>query len=97
MPATTNPMTMMHATTKPTLSSYSSSPSDWQKWQITLFSALIFLLVVNPYTYKLTQALLGKFIGTISAGGCPTAFGLLLHTVVYILLVRYSMELNLFK
>ena len=73
-----------------------ADPSDWKKWKITLFSAVIFLLVVNPYTYKLTQFLLGRFIGTISSGGCPTLLGLLLHTVVYILLVRYSMEINLF-
>ena len=73
-----------------------ADPSDWKKWKITLFSAVIFLLVVNPYTYKLTQFMLGRFIGTISSGGCPTMLGLLLHTVVYILLVRFSMELHLF-
>jgi len=80
-----------------TLSPTSNASQNLMKWQITLFSAVIFLLVVNPYTYQLTQFLLGKFIGTVSTGGCPTAFGLVLHTVVYILLVRYSMELNLFS
>ena len=68
-----------------------------QKWQITLFSALIFLLVVNPFTYKLTQSLFSGLLGPIAINGCPTLVGLLLHTVVYILLVRYSMDLNLFK
>jgi hypothetical protein len=72
------------------------SPSSSQKWQISLFSALIFLLVVNPYTYNLTNSLLGGIIGPIARNGCPTMVGLLLHTVVYILLVRYSMDLSLF-
>ena len=73
--------------------------SSTQKWQITFFSALIFIIVVNPYTYKLTQKIFGELlkIGTVSTNGCPTVFGLILHTVVYVLLVRFSMDLNLFK
>ena len=67
------------------------------KWQISLFSALIFILVVHPMTYKLTQKMLGDFLGRISdANGCPTTIGLALHTIVYILLVRVSMEWSLF-
>lgn len=72
-------------------------PSISQKWQITLFSALIFLLIVNPYTYGLTHFLFSGLLGPIAYNGCPTAVGLALHTVVYILVVRYSMDLNLFK
>lgn len=71
--------------------------SSSEKWNITFFSAVIFLLVVNPYTYNLTQSLFSKLLGPISSNGCPTMVGLLLHTVVYILLVRYSMELHLFR
>ena len=71
--------------------------SSSEKWQITFFSAFLFLLVVNPYTYKFTQSILGKVIGTISINGCPTTIGLILHTIVFILLVRYSMDLNLFR
>lgn len=63
------------------------------KWQISLFSALIFLLVVHPMTYQLTQKLLGGILGKIAdPSGCPTTIGLALHTIVYILLVRASME-----
>lgn len=67
------------------------------KWKITLFSAVIFLLVVSPYTYNLTDSLLSGVIGRIAVNGCPTMTGLVLHTVVYILIVRYSMDLNLFE
>ena len=74
------------------------SASSSMKWKITLFSAFIFLLVIHPYTYKFTQRLLGGFLGKIAeANGCPTTRGLLLHTLVYILLVRGSMDLNLFQ
>ena len=73
------------------------SASSSMKWQITLFSALIFLLVIHPYTYQITQKLFGGLLGKISeSNGCPTARGLVLHTLVYILLVRGSMDMNLF-
>ena len=39
----------------------------------------------------------GSILGKIAeANGCPTTRGLILHTLVYILLVRGSMDLKLF-
>jgi len=73
------------------------SDSSYKKWQITIFSAFIFILVIHPYTYKFTQKVLGGLLGKIAdANGCPTTFGLIIHTIVYILLVRGSMNLKLF-
>lgn len=71
--------------------------SSNKKWQISIFSAFIFILVINPYTYQFTQKIFGGLLGKISdVNGCPTTRGLALHTLVYILLVRGSMDLNLF-
>jgi hypothetical protein len=76
---------------------YRMSDSSYTKWQISVFSAFIFILVVHPYTYGLTQSVFGGVLGQIAnASGCPTMRGLLLHTIVYILLVRGSMDLKLF-
>ena len=67
-----------------------------KKWQISIFSAFIFILVINPYTYMLTQQVLGRLLGNIvDMYGCPTTRGLILHTLVYILLIRGSMEVKL--
>jgi len=67
------------------------------KWQISIFSAFIFILVIHPYTYLLTQKVFGGLLGKIAeTNGCPTTRGLILHTLVYILLVRGSMDLHLF-
>ena len=74
---------------------YIQMSTSSQKWNISLFSVLIFLLVVNPYTYGLTDYIFRSFLGRISVGGCPTTLGLLLHAIVYLLLVRYSMDLNI--
>ena len=71
--------------------------TSYKKWQITIFSAFIFILVIHPYTYMFTQKVLGQFLGKITdENGCPTTCGLFIHTIVYILLVRGSMNLNLF-
>ena len=73
------------------------SDSSYKKWQISFFSAFIFILVIHPYTYMFTQKLLGGLIGKIAeSNGCPTTLGLIIHTIVYILLVRGSMDLKLF-
>ena len=73
------------------------SDSSYTKWQISIFSAFIFILVIHPYTYLFTQKVFGGFLGKIAEpNGCPTTRGLLLHTFVYILLVRSSMDLHLF-
>ena len=72
--------------------------SSYKKWQISIFSAFIFILVINPYTYIFTQKVLGGVLGKISdSSGCPTTRGLMIHTLVYILLVRGSMNLKLFS
>lgn len=73
------------------------SDSSYKKWQITIFSAFIFILVIHPYTYMVTQKLLSGLLGKIAeSNGCPTTLGLVIHTLVYILLVRGSMDLHLF-
>ena len=73
------------------------SDSSYKKWQISFFSAFIFILVIHPYTYMFTQKMLGGLSGKIAdSSGCPTSVGLLIHSILYILLVRGSMDLKLF-
>ena len=69
-----------------------------RKWQISAFSLFLFVLVTNPITYKITDRFLGGFLGRIAdAMGSPTRVGYILHAIVFLLLVRYSMELRLFR
>jgi hypothetical protein len=72
------------------------APTNLDKWKFSLIGAILLLIVMNPFTYKLVQNLLGGIIGKIadSASGCPTTLGLFVHTLVYLVLVRYSMELK---
>jgi hypothetical protein len=51
------------------------------KVKYSLYSALIFFLVANPATFKFVNSLLPG----VAVNGCPTSFGLLLHTFVFFL------------
>lgn len=59
------------------------------KFKYSLYSALAFFLIANPVTFKFVNSI----IGGVANGGCPTAFGLLLHTVVFLLVVYGLMSL----
>ena len=58
------------------------SDSSYKKWQISIFSAFIFILVVHPFTQKTLGKISEKHV-------------LILSTLMYILLVRGSMNLKI--
>ena len=71
------------------------APSNQDKWRYTLYTTIIFLLVVNPQTYKLVNSLIGNTFKIADSAGCPTINGILVHSLVFTLLLRYSMDLNI--
>ena len=70
-----------------------------RKWKYTLITTVIFIIVVHPYTYIFVNYLAKKLFSCkfmiASASGCPTTIGLIVHTVVFTLLLRYVMDLKL--
>jgi len=52
-----------------------------KRFMISVLSALVFYLIMNPFTFKATRGLFGPWISDSS--GCPTFNGTLLHSVVY--------------
>ena len=76
--------------------SCNKSSKNADKWRYTLYTTLVFLLVVNPFTYQLTNQLFSKIFGKIaSSNGCPTMGGILLHAIVFTLVLRYMMDFDL--
>lgn len=64
-----------------------------QKWVIALISGLLFMLISSPYFYRLTNMFTSRFGLTIASNtGCPNLAGLVIHTVVFILIVRAIMR-----
>lgn len=49
------------------------------KLKYSLYSALAFFLVANPVTFRFVNS----FIAGVATNGCPTAFGFVLHTLVF--------------
>jgi hypothetical protein len=55
-----------------------------QKQAATLQAVLLFFIIANPFTYRLTNSLLGGLIGRLSdPSGCPSSTGLIVHSVVF--------------
>ena len=70
-----------------------------RKWKYTLITTVIFIIVVHPYTYIFVNYLAKKLFSCkfmiASTSGCPTTIGLIVHTIVFTLLLRYVMDLKL--
>lgn len=67
-----------------------------KKWKISIFSSFLFLFVTNKETYKLTNDVLKNSIGNTIYDDKITNIGYILHALIFLLLVRYSMDINLF-
>ena len=63
--------------------------SEGLKFKYSLYSALAFFLVANPVTFKFVNSL----IAGVAVNGCPTAFGFMLHTVVFFVVLYSLMSL----
>ena len=61
---------------------------DWSKKVVPF---IVFFLVANPETFKLTRSLLGSWVG--STYGVPSNLGLLLHALVFVLLATFVWRL----
>jgi len=57
------------------------------KAKYSFYSTLVFFLVANPETFKLTQRVFGGFLSIASAQGAPTPYGFFLHTFVFFLVL----------
>lgn len=57
------------------------------KAKYAFYSTLVFFLIANPETFKLTQRLLGSFLTTASDTGCPSTFGFFFHTLLFFLVL----------
>ena len=57
------------------------------KAKYAFYSALVFFLVANPETFKMTERVLGWIFTIADTGGCPTAAGFFFHTLIFFLIL----------
>ena len=72
-----------------------AKPSNEDKWRYTLYTTILFLIIVCPFTYLLVNSILGGLVKICDKKGCPTSMGILIHAVVFTLLLRYLMDLDI--
>jgi hypothetical protein len=53
------------------------------KLQLVLFSILVFLIVSNPMTYKITNMVTSRNGLVLITGDAPTRWGILVHAIVF--------------
>lgn len=63
------------------------------KWIVSLISGLLFLLIASPFLFQFTNGITSSFGLTLaSPSGCPNLGGLVLHSLVFMLVVRLLMR-----
>ena len=65
------------------------------KWIISVLSGLLFIIISSPVLYKTIDGIVYKITGVneiIYQQGQPTAIGLILHTIVFVFVVRMLMR-----
>lgn len=77
------------------------SKSNSEKWLCAAIFALLFIVISHPAMYKLVNMIYSSISGASfavsDAAGCPTTFGLILHTIVFFLLARGIFEIPILK
>ena len=63
-----------------------------RKWKYTITTTVLFLLIVHPMTYRLTNSIFKGLFKVAGKSGCPTTAGYLLHAAVFTLILRAMME-----
>lgn len=63
------------------------------KWIVSLISGLLFALIASPFLFASVNMLTESFGLTIaSKDGCPNMAGLIVHTAVFVVIVRLMMR-----
>jgi hypothetical protein len=74
----------------------SNVPTNADKWRYTLYTTVILLVLFNPLMYKLVNRLLSSVVGTIAnTNGCPTMLGFVIHAIVFTIVLRLMMNINI--
>lgn len=74
--------------------SSNEKPDSDKKWSISMYSGLLFFIVASPVLFRLVNKLTMQLasVNILNEDGYPNLIGLMLHSIVFVLIVRISME-----
>lgn len=70
-----------------------SGTSNLDKWIIAVLIGIIFAIIASPFLFRLTNWFFNKLgFPTVDANGVPNLFGIVLHAVIFIIVIRVLMH-----
>ena len=63
------------------------------KLKAALIAGLMFFIISNPIVYSLVDDVTRGMLGPIAHGGCPTTWGLFVHSAVFAVATYYGIGL----
>lgn len=70
-----------------------SGTSNLDKWIIAVLIGIIFAIIASPFLFRVTNAIFKRLgFPTVDNNGVPNMFGIVLHTVILIILIRLLMH-----
>lgn len=64
------------------------------KLKAAIVAGIMFFIISNPIVYKTVDGIVGGMLGPIaSPGGCPTTWGLIVHSAVFAAATYYGIGL----
>lgn len=68
-------------------------PDNIEKWLIAIMLGVIFLIVAAPLIFKFSNQIFNYInIHTLNPDGRPSVMGWIIHTVIFIIIVRVLMK-----
>lgn len=63
------------------------------KWVVSMVGGLLFLLIASPFFYEAVDSLTSSFgLKIADRDGCPNLAGVILHTCIFVVVVRLLMR-----
>lgn len=62
------------------------------KWIVSIMSGILFLLIASPFLYGVVNSLTSNFGLVTAVNGCPNITGLIIHSIVFVVIVRLLMR-----
>lgn len=68
---------------------------NYNKWKYSIYTLIIFVIVINPYAYQMTNVLF-RYVNVFTCNQykCPTLSGLIIHSILFLFLIRGIMEIK---
>lgn len=67
--------------------------TSFDKWVISIIIGIVFIVLVTPLMFRVTDKM-SSLVGlhTVKSSGVPTAFGIFLHFVIFVIIIRLLMH-----